>query len=744
MEAVLHTDFETRSTQEFANTKSVGLYNYMTHATTDVLMLAWALGDEEVQLWEIAKGDPMPEKLRSIIADPNIKIGAWNSSFERYAFKYKLKIDIPYERWVDPQVSARYLSLPDDLETAGTAMNLPIEFLKHAEDGARLIKKFSKLTIPKKVRAKKGQIVVQQPPYFKDWNTDPEDWKIFGEYCRQDVVAERELLHRFAAFQVYPLPEREYKLWLLDQRVNDRGMPASRKFIVNSSIIGARAKEDALLKQKELTGIDNPNSRDQMLKWAQARGFPADSLRKEPVRQLLDDEEVAIDPLVRQVLEARSVSASTSYKKLDTMLRHLNDHDRLTNQFIFMGSSRAGRWSSGAAQLHNMARPVEPFDDDEVLDEVRGLIYDLNYEALKDPRFSPKGDKSGEPLVAVKSSLRSVFEAPAGKRLNVADLKSIETCVCAWLAGCESLLSVCRDPDGDAYLDLASDMQNIPYPELLRGYRQKEDKKLKVLYKFYRQLAKPGVLGCVYRLGAGGWGYDRKTGDRIRTGLWGYAWNMGVHMTLEQAQFVVKTFREKYTEIVKLWYDFEKAVAEVLKPGAAKSATSAVGPNGCVWFDKLNRKDKHPILRMHLPSGRCLHYVDARIEDTLMPWKQKHLDEDGLTVIEVDVYKPTLVYSGVNQDTKQWESYVTSHGGKLTENAVQGIARDILGEGMLRTDAAEFDIVGSVHDEIITETYDDSFDPDYKVLEHLMSLPIEWCPGMPLGADGYSGKYYHK
>ena len=105
---------------------------------------------------------------------------------------------------------------------------------------------------------------------------------------------------------------------------------------------------------------------------------------------------------------------------------------------------------------------------------------------------------------------------------------------------------------------------------------------------------------------------------------------------------------------------------------------------------------------------------------------------------------PTLVYAGVNQDTKQWETRTTSHGGKLTENVVQAIARDVLAEGMLRTDAAEIPICGHVHDEIITLTNDDAFDPDYKELEKLMSIPMPWATSLPLGAEGYSDSFYHK
>ena len=113
-------------------------------------------------------------------------------------------------------------------------------------------------------------------------------------------------------------------------------------------------------------------------------------------------------------------------------------------------------------------------------------------------------------------------------------------------------------------------------------------------------------------------------------------------------------------------------------------------------------------------------------------------------VIEVDVYKPTLVYSGVDQQTHQWTPHITSHGGKLTENVVQAIARDALAEGLLRAAAAGFCITGHVHDEIVTQQGKSLLALSYKVLEQLMSTPMPWAPDLPLGAAGYTGSYYHK
>jgi DNA polymerase len=122
-----------------------------------------------------------------------------------------------------------------------------------------------------------------------------------------------------------------------------------------------------------------------------------------------------------------------------------------------------------------------------------------------------------------------------------------------------------------------------------------------------------------------------------------------------------------------------------------------------------------------------------------MPWKGE--DEDGN---EVDVYRDSLIYAGTNQKTKQWDIWISTHGGKLFENLVQGIARDILAYCLLRFEEIEIPIVGHVHDEGIGLVEDDLLSPTYHDMVEIMSTPISWAPGLLLGADGYQETYYHK
>lgn len=315
------------------------------------------------------------------------------------------------------------------------------------------------------------------------------------------------------------------------------------------------------------------------------------------------------------------------------------------------------------------------------------------------------------------------------RRLNVADLNAIETRVGGWVAGCQHLIDVFLK-DKDPYIDSAVKITGISYEVIAADLKSKNPEK-KAAAKALRQMGKVATLGCIYRLGGGQMGVT-KDGDPIKTGFWGFAENYGVNLTQEQSAIIVKVYRNTHPEIVQFWEDIERAVSDVLE---APKTVRYLGPNGCIKIDKVTIKDRNPMLRIKLPSGRCLHYLDARIESCKMPWK----DSDGN-----DVYKPTLVYAGQDQKTKQWGDYITSHGGKLFENIVQGIARDVLAYFLLLIELAGLDVCAHVHDEGVAETDDDPFTPGSEFMEKTMSQSISWAPGLPLKAEGFESPFYRK
>jgi DNA polymerase bacteriophage-type len=347
-------------------------------------------------------------------------------------------------------------------------------------------------------------------------------------------------------------------------------------------------------------------------------------------------------------------------------------------------------------------------------------------------------------------------------RFQVCDLNAVETRVGAYLAECSSLLNVFQpytDPMGkyhrngkDPYLSFAAKMYSMPYDILwankegLNGKEAKNDTKRK------RQVAKVPVLAAIYRMGGGGWGngkasyIDEATGekvyDRVRTGLLGYAHSMNVQMTQQEAHSAVEVFRNAYPEICGngydgnmkgIWVRLEDAVLDVMD-SKHPATVRYIGPNNAVKIDRLNVSGRQPLMRMTLPSGRKLHYLDAEISNTLMPWTDK---EGG------PVYRPALWYAHEDQTTGVWGSTHT-HGGKLFENLVQGLARDVLACKLLQFEENDLPCVGHIHDEGICLVPDDPFSQDVEHMVDIMSEEIPWAKGLLLGADGFTDSFYHK
>jgi hypothetical protein len=365
-------------------------------------------------------------------------------------------------------------------------------------------------------------------------------------------------------------------------------------------------------------------------------------------------------------------------------------------------------------------------------------------------------------------------------RLNVCDLNAIETRVGAWVAGCTSLMDVFKpytDPLGtfrrngkDSYIAFATKVYpQYTYESLFLAKEGHYGKEQKAEAKIKRQFGKIGVLGSIYRMGAGGWGKGKasyidhfegcpwtgkkppkcsrelcpKIYDRVRTGLWGFAYGQGVMMEQKDSALVTDVFRNTYTEICHnktgIWAVLEDCIMEVMDP--KRTATKRyIGPNDCIMIDRVNLVDRPPLLRITLPSGRRLHYLDAHInEKSLMPWK----GTDPVTGAEYDVYRPALWYAHEDQVTGQWGE-TTSHGGKTFENIVQGIARDVLAVKLMMFEAAGLPVIGHVHDEGITLTSNDPFALGLPEMIDMMSESVNWAPGLLLGADGFEGTFYHK
>ncbi len=682
---MLHLDFETRSKFDL---REVGLDRYATDPSTEAILLAWTFDDEPVEVWEILRF-PIPDRLLEGFRNPDSKFCAWNSSFERWIAKHCLGYETRIEQWTDPKILARYASIPGSLEEAGKILNLPQEQRKNDDGNGEngLIELFS---LPSRMGGEETLFGIR-PTEFRDWETNPQEWLRFIEYCRQDVIAERYILNALRAFK---LPEREVRGWYLDQKINDAGMPVDLALVTNALKIAVKDKEEKLAEIATKTGLSNPNSNPQILAWLKQRGYPFESMGKPLVVRALTGEG-NLTAEAKEVLKLRQLAAKTSYTKYENILNRVGTDGRLRDQFAYLGSARAGRWASLGINLQNLPRP-----DKNVSKRI-----DLAVELLQSGNFDELAASFTDLMAVATSCIRASFCAPPGKKLVVCDLGAIENRGLGWSAGCDAILKVFRDKL-DPYVSFAVFMYNEPYEVLIKD----KDK---------RQQAKPAVLGAGYRLGGGQLGTDRY-GNEIKTGLWGYGAAMGVDMPQEECKRVVGVFREAYPEVVQLWYDLENASFACLDGGKHEVGL-------CVFeaFGGIDRYDRK-LMRITLPSGRCLHYIRPKIEKREFYGKMKD----------------TLVYSGIDQLTRLWQT-TTTHGGKLTENIVQAISRDILLEAMFLADDKGFEIVGTVHDEIIALVDIDS-PLGVEDLRWCMVQSPSWASDLPLEAEGYESQYYKK
>lgn len=406
-------------------------------------------------------------------------------------------------------------------------------------------------------------------------------------------------------------------------------------------------------------------------------------------------------PEAKLALSLRQQLAKSSTKKLDTILARVSPDGWLRRNYKYYGA-HTGRWAGEGVQLQNLPRGV-----------LDAQSFDFAVHSIRMGELEPFLPGALGVLGTIASCLRGAFRAPEGKKFVVADLSAIEVRVLAWLAGCTELNSQFANRE-DPYVAFASKyLYKIPAVSV---------------EKRQRQIAKSAVVGCGYQI-SGGEEVEDKNGDVVKTGLWGYAAAMGIEMAQEEAHAAVAAFRSAYLEVPALWRNLQNA------------AMRAVVDNDRVDVGPVAFVGKPGLLCALLPSGRRLHYPRPGVT--------------GATINGFAPGYPKLSYEGLNM-AKKWCRKAT-YGGHLTENLVQAIARDALCEGMLRADAAGFDVVAHCHDELIT--LQDQARPGEAMhgmarqgearlglerLCDLMTAPMPWAPDLQLAADGYESAIYRK
>ena len=293
------------------------------------------------------------------------------------------------------------------------------------------------------------------------------------------------------------------------------------------------------------------------------------------------------------------------------------------------------------------------------------------------------------PVSDVLSQLIRTALVPApGRKFIDADFSAIEARVVAWLAGEEWVLDVFRT-HGKIYEAQASQMFGVPIDRIKKGNPE------------YALRARGKVATLAL-------GYQGSTGALVSMG----ALRMGIPE--EDLPDIVTRWRNSNPRIRDLWYAVERAAIQTTETGRQSGVRGLLF--GAEW------DENNVFLTIQLPSGRKLYYANPHIVD----------DERG---------RKRLRYHGVNQSSRKWEATDT-FGGKLVENVVQAIARDCLADAIMRLEAAGFPVVFHIHDEVVIEAPPEKADLDAVI--QILSQPVPWAPGLPLGADGWVGDYFTK
>jgi DNA polymerase len=699
---VIFVDFESRSRIKLPD---VGAWRYAEDETTEILFLGWKVkGSEERNLWvppvtcKILGIDcmPFPQKILDHIA----KDGVFEShgvQFERSMWIHQLNkrfgIPIP-TKWRDSMAACAYKAVPLKLEHAGKALGL--QELKD-DRGKYLINQLTGYKGPTK----------KQPDRI--YREEPDLMHEFGEYCKQDTVSEECL-----SDDLGDLPPTEQRIWVMDQIINQRGVKIDVEAIKAGFRIIECLEGELEVELASITGdeVTTGNQVAKMKKWLLTEDVAAPNLQAETVEELVKTK--GISKKAKRVLEIRAALSKSSTKKLTRMIQSVNRDGRLRGLLQYHGAG-TGRWAGRGAQPHNLPRgSLEKYCEmmfGKGNASYENMVATMEYliDCIKIADCEDNTQKAidtlkfafGDVMEAISTAIRGMFCAEEDSNLMVADFAAIEAVVTAWVAGEEWKLEAFRSINSGEKYKGADDIYCATAAEIFnRPVSKKTDPD-------GRQIGKVCELAFGYQGGIGAWrkfdSSDRYSDDEVN-------------------EFKT-SWRDKHPATVALWKGLEYAAIQTVKTGKPNSYRT-------ITFELVVENGKN-WLTCVLPNGKKIWYLDPVVTRELLPW-----DTDGTK------FGDKLSYMGRDNKKNGIWGRVFTYGGMLTENVVQAISREIMVEAMIRVERLGYEILLTVHDEIIAEVK--------KIFGSLtqfcaeMKAELPWLPGCPINVAGWIGPRYMK
>jgi DNA polymerase len=565
----LHVDLETRSA---VNLRVAGPWVYSEHWSTQVWVACFARGDRPVEAWH--PGDPVPDTIFQAAWD-GVPFCAHNVGFERAITatimgpRHSWPI-LPIERWYCTAAMAAAQALPRDLE--GVAKLLGCANQKDM-DGHRLMK-----TMMKPYKTTQAGIAwkcsdphclhIEHEGLILHYRTGDERIARGTVYCAQDVRTERAICKK-----LLPLSAKERRVWILDQKMNERGVMVDRAMVTKALNIVTRSMGEINSAMQDITGGLLATQVQKLRWWLTFEGLTTADLRKDTITDFLKD--ANLDTHVHRALELRQEAAKTSTSKLKAYQARTCADSRMRDNLMYHGAG-TGRWSGRGAQLQNLPSRFV------VTKEQINLAIDWIAKGCsgEDIRMW-----MGSPLEVISACLKGMIVASPGKDLIASDYKSIEAVGTAWLAGAKNLLGVFRRGE-DPYLYQASQIYKIALATMS-----------KETHPFERQRGKIAVLSLGYQQGP--------------EGFEAACYKERIIITPKEARDTVGSYRESNPEIPELWRELEDGAKEAVR-----------NPEKIVWCanGRIAFLRTGTWLYMRLPSGRRLSYARPRIEKVECPW----------------------------------------------------------------------------------------------------------------------------
>ena len=551
----LSIDLETYSEATITKT---GAQRYILDPSFEILLFAYSVDGQPVQIIDLANGETVPEWLKTALVNPAYIKHAYNAPFE-FGCLSKYYGQLYPAQWRCTMFHGLYCGYTAGLEATGKALGLP-EDKQKLKTGRDLIRYFC---VPCRPTKSNGQRTRNYPYH------DPDKWQLFKEYCCQDVVTEMEIERRLSSF---PVPDFVQKQWETDLRINFRGVAVDMPFVEGALIMGNQVKTEMIEEAEQITNLDNPNSVSQLKDWLNKEIGTGEeepeiqSLSKDIVKKLLNREDNSPD--VQRMLQIHQELGKTSTKKYDAIKICVCPDKRVRGLLQFYGANRTGRWAGRLVQVQNLPRTYT-----DPIELARELVTDRKTTAVR--------CLYGSVSDTLSQLIRTAFIASPGNVLIDADFSAIEARVISWLAGEQWRLEVFRT-HGKIYEASASQMFGVPIELIKKGNPE------------YALRAKGKVAELAL-------GYQGSSGALINMG----ALEMGLHE--EELPDIVQRWRTANRHIQSLWYEMDEGARQVIGFGGA------VNVHGLWLAREYDYNQGVYCFTITLPSGRKLFYINPKI-----------------------------------------------------------------------------------------------------------------------------------